>query len=454
MEDQSNNSLTANDMHMLYLLEQLIKDKILNLVYKDDITQMTNWAIIQQLNIFQLKLIKFPSQISSLTNNQIKVLIAEECNINFKDFKMYNIQDLQLIKCSGTVDDLSQFHKLSNFTYSKNYKDIQFLQNMKQLVQLDISENYIQNIKMLGDLVNLEELNLSKNLCGDITPLKKLTKLIKLDLCSQQYIKYSDRVNILTNIQTLKYLINLKELDISQNSIAEISPLKCLKSLSKLILRANNVYDLSPLKLLINLCKLDIAENCWVDLSPLKYLVNLNYLSISRCVLKTKLKSSLDISSLQYLTQLSSLFMQQSQVFDISVLRPLTNLKEIAIDGNKITDLRPLENAKQLKYISLNDNYIQDLSAISFYRNIQYIKLQYQLKPTQGQLNQSKRTHLIYITTTCLRQIGKWRQSTKQIIASVKYNANSNIQTILNNHIQCITLVGALFSSMYISDGQ
>ncbi|CAL6059266.1 DUF5011_domain-containing protein [Hexamita inflata] len=111
---------------------------------------------------------------------------------------------------------------------------------MLQLTKLNLSACGLNDISSLKFLINLKELNLSINDI-DITQIyliqhfKQLSILI-LNLCS------------LIDLIYLKPLINLKELDISMNNIVYLQPLQNLNSIVNLNTQFNKVLDVSVLK--------------------------------------------------------------------------------------------------------------------------------------------------------------------------------------------------------------
>lgn len=185
---------------------------------------------------------------------------------------------------------------------------------LKLVIDYAIKDEPWLDLTPLGQLTQLNWLNLYGCEIDDLTPLQTLTELTYL------------RIGTPKDLSSLKFLINLTELDIS-----------CSESLT----------DLSPLATLTKLTKLDITGKSQIsDLSPLQGLTELTYL---RCW-NAKIT---DISPLASLTQLSVLNLVNNQITDLSPLRSLTNLRELYINGNPITDTSPLLNLPKLEYSSV-----------------------------------------------------------------------------------------------------
>ncbi|CAL6088039.1 leucine-rich_repeat domain-containing protein [Hexamita inflata] len=94
----------------------------------------------------------------------------------------------------------------------------------------------LQNVDVLKTLVNLTELNLSQNPNIDITPLQYLMMLTKLKLKQCE----------LRSVEALIPLQKLKVLHLNQNLIVYARPLEKLKSLVELKIVQNKIIDLSP----------------------------------------------------------------------------------------------------------------------------------------------------------------------------------------------------------------
>ena len=73
-------------------------------------------------------------------------------------------------------------------------------------------------------------------------------------------------------------LVNLKELYLWNNQIADLTPLSALVHLKALGLSNNQIADLTPLSALVKLKTLNLDNNQIADLNPLSALVNLKVL--------------------------------------------------------------------------------------------------------------------------------------------------------------------------------
>ena len=130
---------------------------------------------------------------------------------------------------------------------------------------------------------------------------------------------------LITDILSLKNLINLKYLNLGSNQISDISPLKNLMNLGTLFLWRNQISDISPLVNLINLKNLHIGCNPINDLS-LREFVQLEGLGLEGLCIK-------DISILKDMVNLRELHLWHNPMIDnISVLEKLNKLESLYIN--------------------------------------------------------------------------------------------------------------------------
>ena len=139
-------------------------------------------------------------------------------------------------------------------------KNLTGLEKCANLLELNLSNNAIIDLKPLAALENLQSLDLSKNKISDLTPLAKLKKLQYLELSGNQAQK----------IDALADLTKLSALYLSGNKISALKPLAKLSKLSSLYLDGNQLSDVAPLASVTRLSTLDLTNNQIVDLAPLE----------------------------------------------------------------------------------------------------------------------------------------------------------------------------------------
>ena len=260
--------------------------------------------------------------------------------------------------------------------------------NMKNIINLDLSDYGVQNLTGLEFAINLEVLNLENSQISSISPLKNLTKLRELNLGKNttNYFhknKISDisplenltnltslvlENNKVSDISSLKNLTKLSELNLNDNQIANVSSLRNLTNLTQLGLSGNQVADISTLRNLTNLTQLGLAGNQVADISTLRNLTNLTQLGLAG-------NQVADISTLRYLTNLTQLGLSGNQVADISTLRNLTNLTQLGLSGNQVADISTLRNLTNLTQLDLSGNQVADISTLRNLTNLTQLGL-------------------------------------------------------------------------------
>ena len=78
-----------------------------------------------------------------------------------------------------------------------------------------------------------------------------------------------------------------------------------------------------------------------------------------------------DLSPLQSLSNLQTLYFSSNQVEDLSPLQPLTNITYLVFSFNQVEDLSPLQHLSQLQILSFESNQVQDLSPLQSLSNLQ-----------------------------------------------------------------------------------
>lgn len=196
-------------------------------------------------------------------------------------------------------------------------------EDMKQLVGSDAAEIDAAEDDALFDL---------KGLCSD-----------NLDYLEQDPVSLNPSHGI-HSLEGMQYAVNLKSLDLSENSITDLSPLAGLENLTYLELDRNNITDLAPLSGLTGLEHLNLYNNLIYDITPLSTLDQVNWFD------------------LHYANR-------GAAHLPIDALAGMTALEYISIESNDLVneDMAALAGLQNLNYIKLNANHITDLTAISSY---------------------------------------------------------------------------------------
>ena len=270
-----------------------------------------------------------------------------------------------------TVGMMEQFTSLS--LPWKNIFSLKGLEHAVNLRNLNLSNNFIEDITPLEKLVELEDLNLTNNKIKDPKSIAKLTKLRQLVL----------RKNLMNNLDFLNDL-KVESLDISMNSVLKdyipnnlklenlrslnisgigldnISFLKNAGKLESLVAEENAIKDLTPLAELKSLRTLYLDRNNISDITALKNLASLEELLLY----KNNIENVDALKDKKYLYRL--MLNDNLGLKNIDALKDVPNISSIDISNTLVTDISSLKDAKYLYYIALKNTKISDGDITAF----------------------------------------------------------------------------------------
>lgn len=225
---------------------------------------------------------------------------------------------------------------------------------LKNVHELTLSGELINDsdcVAGLKYLSELKEIDLSNNGLSDVSWLSSCTKLEKIDLSNNSIKNF----NQIVDNQELTYL------DVSNNIVNDISKLKFMKKISYLDLSNNDIEDISDLSTSYGLKSLFINDNALTVFSDkLSGLENLKELGIGNCNIPFT-----EIISLKYLQNLTYLDVSNTDP-DLSYIGGMTNLKtlvlrECSLSQKNIASLNSLTELEELD-ISNNDLLLSHFS--------------------------------------------------------------------------------------------
>lgn len=134
--------------------------------------------------------------------------------------------------------------------------------------------------------------------------------------------------------------------------------------------RQRGIVDLTGLEYATNLTFLDLHNNQISDLSGLSGMSMLTTLLLHRNQIS-------DLFPLANLTNLTTITLQHNQITDTSALLALTGLKFLSLEFNQVDNLSGLSEMTMLTTLSLHRNQISDLSPLANLTNLTSIILQH-----------------------------------------------------------------------------
>lgn len=195
-----------------------------------------------------------------------------------------------------------------------------------------------------------------------------LVTKIKRDLISQ------GKIESLSSLVPNSLLTNITSLDLSGELINDQTAsfgVKYLTELKTLNLSSNNLSDASFISSLSNLETLDLSDNVFTDISSIVDNENLKYLDLKN----NKLKS---ITNLQYLYKIEYLDLSNNLITNISPLSSSYSLKSLFLNNNKVQNFRDsLSALEDLKVLGLGNCGISftDIISLRYLPNIEYLDI-------------------------------------------------------------------------------
>ena len=163
------------------------------------------------------------------------------------------------------------------------------------------------------------------------------------------------------SIKGLEYAVNLEQIKLNENEIADISPLRNLKKLKYIELQRNRIVDVSPLAGLTELRYLKLYNNLIEDVTPLAGLTKLKGLDLHYNVTVTK-EEGREVKS-KGITEVSE------------AIKDMKELEFLDLSANRITNVKGLENLTHIKDLDLSGNNITDYRGLGEYLAERYIKV-------------------------------------------------------------------------------
>ncbi|CAL6020111.1 leucine-rich_repeat domain-containing protein [Hexamita inflata] len=285
---------------------------------------------------------------------------------NLEIFSKLDISKLTVQNCgiqkkaltSSTIKELSIYG-----TIFYNLNEI-ILENLEVLT---IVSCYLNSISDINKFKNLRELDLSNNTINNISFLHSL-ELTKLKL----------QHNSIKDSSVLASLVNLRELDISYNRRIDIKPLRFLEHLIKLNISFCDVYNIDAMKTLSKIEELDISQCEGLQSYQLENQINLRKLNVSCMLIEdfrfiNKIESlreldlsdnlGIDLTKLS-LVQITKLWLRNTNLKNISQFNTLVNLEHLDISNNQNIDIIPLSDLPKLIHLNLSDCNIKNLHSL------------------------------------------------------------------------------------------
>ncbi|CAL6074261.1 Conserved_hypothetical protein [Hexamita inflata] len=267
-------------------------------------------------------------------------------DLNFTD--RMNVNKLEVNNCLN-VTFLKTPAKITHLTVSNSkLASITGIKQMTQLIYLNLVKNQIIIVQELQYLVNLKNLDLSNNSASDLQFITNLPNFSQEWICSQNnptdetIVKYLKDSNSDLNIQQFKAQIlplQKKTLELVQIQQQNYEP----------NMKSKYQHQIVNFKLTVNgdnsLREIKFAENLNIVNLEVYQCVNVNFNRVPGNIKSLTVMNCglITIDGIQDMKQLLFVDLRENEIVSIQQLRELVNLKHVLIDDNRITDLEVLQ---------------------------------------------------------------------------------------------------------------
>jgi spore coat protein CotH/Leucine-rich repeat (LRR) protein len=267
----------------------------------------------------------YVNTIIEFTDSQFETAIRDILDKPDEDLYSSDVRDITVLELPG-----------------KNIESLDGIQYFSSLEKLDLEDNFIKDVTPLSDLTSLKWLSLRNNQIIDLEAVSfdAIVDLPLTYLSLRHNVVEDENSEVrLTDISLLSNFSQLVSLELRDNQISNIRPIESLVRLTELDISQNPLEDtnLNSLRFLTNLQELNIRETGATNLDVLRALTNLEYLNIHS-------NRSLDsIGFLSNLVQLERLIAANVNIGDeIDVIGQLSNLLVLNIENTNVSDLSVL----------------------------------------------------------------------------------------------------------------
>ena len=341
--------ITEHDMINIYEL---------NLANKNisDITGIENATNMEWFNLSNNQISDLTPLISIMKNNDCWGQVDNNYIESLEGLESLNFSNIDL---SNNYIDFSENSNNLHIVeeYITKYVDEDF-ENNPEIAENTSKEQYINNMKsrILGcykiqkygtvvernDTLEFEQslFNTLKENGFDTNSDGKITKGELSDSFADTHNTYYETLDLsnigISNIENLKYLANVRVIDLSGNNITDISPLSQVKDLHKINLGNNKIENIESVKDFFNVSTLNLSNNKIKDISPLQYLRHAKVVYMGE-------GTGLFAGGMEPYRELN-INLANNEIEDVSTLNELATLSTANLSGNKISDISALSN--------------------------------------------------------------------------------------------------------------
>ncbi len=317
--------------------------------------------------------------LSQLTNLQKINLDSTVINDLSPLTGLESVSDLRFRKSRvDNLLPLSGLAKLNILDFSEtNISNLQPISKLNNLQRLYCSSTNISDLSVLSGLQSLQTLNIDNTPVSTLEPLSGMPSLEKVycdntaitGKMANMFMSENPEVLVIYESNALIYWWNTVPIDwqLVFSSYIELSPdptkeqLHEIANLTSINVEHNGrISDIEPLRILEKLEELNISYTLVSDLEPLSDLIDLKVLNCKH----TRIQ---EITPLEDLINLETLNISETEVSSIAPLAKLKNLQILNLDETSVQSLEPLEGITAIRMIYCDKTPIDLIQVVPFY---------------------------------------------------------------------------------------
>lgn len=387
------------------------------------------------------------SQINDMTFSQTqKKLVAVITDLlstreGFKPTDWEKVTEISMCGCQlESIMDLNKFvPRLKKVDLSDN--NIKYLDGLPiKVFSLNLSNNNIEHLTSFSQYHDLLHLNLSFNKMTNLSNVNNNIHLTELIVSNSQLVSL-DGIRYLENLTKLDIsqndlmgeinfsnfnLVNLQELNVSENSIQSLLSLECLPSMRILNANENQISQISCIGKHVHLKKLLLKLNCLkrLNLEPYPFL---------RCLRidGNNFNVVTDFKKLKYLEELSCKSQNSSDIV-IGMLNGASDITKLDISGNYHLNLfnsstvelnqvyhKPFLNLNRLVLSAMNLTKLPNDFA-DLFPNVRELNLNFNNLSNIASLSKMHNISRLYLVSNNIKEIECVVESLKAVRSTLK----------------------------------
>lgn len=322
-----------------------------------------------------------------ITNKDVTAYLRD-VDFFFKDVQ-FDFQNMVIEKIESDSIDFYYLVSFENTVNGTTIDDENYIGTKKRFIEVNLNEetNDLKIASVYSTKLSREkELQLWweslsfgwTTLFREYVPFDSISNEVLLKIASLDSLNLSEN-QLLTDLEPLSALKQLRVLNISSTKIESLNPLRYARKLRKLEAQNTRVADLSPLQYFKRLAYLDVSFTEVDDITVLVRLKELSYVNLSDTKVEN-FQTLKELEGLKHINLSNTAFDDPTllsenvslQIVDLSrtsvdhlfVFQSLPDVTQLGLSESKIVNLRGLENHPRLEILTINQTSVENLAPL------------------------------------------------------------------------------------------